>query len=131
MDWKVRWGEGTEVVTVHSLAELDGVLDRLALQYPEDRAVLAEVVAPNGDSLAIGLGRNESLLSWVQSSGDPPYYNSMGDEAESGAVSFYFGGTWSEFPRSDVVSIEVAREAVRDFFHSGGRLSDKVRWEEG
>jgi len=126
--WTIRW-DGDRSAAVRDLAELDATLDRLASDHPGDQAILAEVVAPSEDSLSVGLGREESVLSFVSASGDPPYYTSLGDPAAEGGVSFSFSRAWSEFPRRSLIPSTAAREAVRQFFTTGSR-TDAVRWVE-
>jgi hypothetical protein len=130
--WKVTWGEQEDEKEVRSLAELDEILQELSKSYGGDNAILAELESPDGSSLAIGLGRSESVLNYVSPSGDPPYYSSVGVKAESDdedVVVFFFRGAWSEFPRRHLVPIAVARKAARYFFTHQG-LFEGIEWEE-
>ncbi|HEV3163475.1 MAG TPA: Imm1 family immunity protein [Isosphaeraceae bacterium] len=124
---RIEWEENGRA-DVASVEEVDRLLDDLAEQASE-RPFIAELISSAGDSLAIGLGREESILSWVQASGDPPYYASKGDPDSQGLVVFFYRGHWSEFPRSFVVAIAAARKAMRLFFETGQRPTN-VEWEE-
>jgi len=127
--WNVQWAEDGEK-QVSSLSELDALLDYLHAKYHGDRGVIVTVEAPDkGGSLAIGVGRDMSVLNYVPGSGDPPYLSSIGDLTGEGAIVFQFMGQWSEFPIRHAISLDSAREAVKHFFETG-RLSDEIRWEE-
>ncbi len=94
-----------------------------------EKPFMAELSNFAGDTLALGLGRDESILSWVAANGDPPYYASKGDEHADGTVVFYYRGTWSEFPRWSAVPIESAFAAMRQFFETE-QLPNSITWEE-
>ncbi|HVS04634.1 MAG TPA: Imm1 family immunity protein [Candidatus Dormibacteraeota bacterium] len=124
---RIEWEENGRAEAA-SVEEVDRLLDDLAEQARE-RPFIVELMSSAGDSLAIGLGREESILSWVQASGDPPYYASKGDRDSQGLVVFFYGGRWSEFPRSFAVGIAAARKAMRLFFETGQRPTN-VEWDE-
>jgi hypothetical protein len=124
---RVEWREDGRA-EVGSVQELDRLLDDLTQQAKKE-PFMAELISPKGDSVAIGLGRDGSVLSWVQAGGDPPYYGSKGNPKASDLVVFFYRGAWSEFPGSFVVPIAEAREAMRLFFESG-QMPRNVDWEE-
>jgi len=129
MAWKVQWAKRCER-KVTSLTELDALLDDLHTKHQGDRAVLVTVESPeSGDSLAIGVGRDLSVLNYVPGTGDPPYFTSLGNESAKGTIVFHFMGQWSEFSMRNAIPFDQARKAVRFFFETG-KLSDKVKWEE-
>ncbi len=69
---KVQWAEDREK-HVCSVSELDALLDHLHAEYHGDRAVIVTVEAPeSGGSLAIGVGRDMTVLNYVPASGSPP-----------------------------------------------------------
>lgn len=113
-----------------SAADVDALLDDIeascATADPELVTVVAEAT---GDSLAIGLGRERSVLNYVSGSLNPPYYTSVGDVQLDEPISFRFGGEWSEFPLSHSVPVSVAREAMRHFCRTG-QLTPAVGWEQ-
>ncbi len=124
--WTIQWNDGCEK-EVNSLVELDSLLDRL---HGDDQPVMAVVESPtNGDSLAIGLGRDVSVLNFVPGSGDPPYFTSLGTDMRDEPVQFNFMGEQSEFPMRNAIPLDAARNAVREFFESG-RRSSSIEWEE-
>lgn len=103
------------VALVDSAAALDRLLDELAEQASA-KPFMAELISPAGDSLALGLGREQSVLSWVSASQDPPYFASEGDRDAVGTVVFFYRGDWSEFPCWSAVPAATARKTMREFF---------------
>jgi hypothetical protein len=127
--WKIQWSSD-DVACVNSIRELDPLLDRLHEEHQDVQPILATVESTsNGDSLAIGLGRPQSVLTFVPGSGDPPYFSSVGDGEGDEVLEFSFMGDLSEIPVRNAVPIAVARQAMREFIETGA-LSKKVRWEQ-
>jgi hypothetical protein len=124
---RIEWGEDGQA-EVASVEDLDGVLDELTDQALE-KPFMVELISPNGDSLAAGLGLDESVLSWVPGDQNPPYYASKGDGAAEGTVVFHYRGDWSEFPRWSAVPRGEVREAMRHFFATG-EMPRNVEWKE-
>lgn len=125
--WRLEWDENGAAI-IDSKAELDRHLDELA-ERATARPFMAELISPEGDSLAVGLGREQSVMSWVSASQDPPYFASKGDPHAEGTVVFHYRGDWSEFPCWSAVPLSAARQAIRDFFTTG-KLPSSVAWEE-
>lgn len=124
----VQWDDQSERVS--SPLDLDELLDRLDAAFAKSDPTLVVIERSNvGDSIAIGLGRERSVLNHVGASGDPPYFTSRGEDPSEVALGFKFGGEWSEFPTMATVPMEVARQAVRHFC-ACGELDPAVRWEE-
>ncbi len=114
---------------VKSLEELDALLDQLARDYSGDDAILVDVENSAGDGLAIGLGKDYSVLGFTSASGDPPYLVSKGSEASDEPLVFYFQGHWTEFSMRNAIPVSAARDAVREFLTTG-KLTCAVDWEE-
>lgn len=96
------------------------------------RPQIVELVSPTGERLGVGLGSDETALSWTGSSLDPPYFASKGsteDEVEPVLVFFYKGDHWTEFPRHQAIPLEQGIAAVERFFQTGTR-PDNIRWQE-
>ncbi len=125
---RVTWSREAPT-PVKSLAELDALLDQLARDYPGDDAILVDVENLAGDGLAIGLGKDYSVLGFTSASGEPPYLVSKGFEASDELLVFYFQGHWTEFSMRNAIPISVARAAVREFLVTG-KLTNTVEWEE-
>ena len=124
---RVEWGVDG-YAEVESLEALDRLLNYLHTQALE-KPFMVELIAARGESLAMGLGRDESVLSWVRGDQNPPYYASKGDATAVGMIVFFYRGAWSEFPRWSAVPLMRAREAMRRFF-STGQMPDNVEWIE-
>jgi hypothetical protein len=123
----VSW-EGNEV-PVASTSELDALVDQLTLQAREKLPFIVTVARPDGATLSIGVGRDESVASYVPASLDPPYYLSRSGAQRSEPIEFVFSGQASEYPPESVISVEAARRALRTFFETG-ELTGEIAWEE-
>jgi hypothetical protein len=123
---RLEWDRNSEA-DVSTLTELDALVDRL-----EESAVgepfLVELVAPDGASLSVGLGRPTTVVNYTSGSLDPPYFQSLGDQGDDELV-FWYRGEWSEFPPESAVPRDVGREALRRFFTEGHR-PENVVWRE-
>lgn len=114
-------------IDIESLPELDKTLDRLIAESKEP--TLVSVLNLKKDSLAIGVGHKETILSFVKGDGDPPYYISLGNPNLEGIIAFNYGGQESEFPAKYLIPMEKGREAVKHFLASG-KLDHTVNWVE-
>jgi Immunity protein Imm1 len=117
-------------VAVHSLQELDALVDRLTEEAERDTPFMVTLAREDGATLSIGLGRRESTASYVSGSLDPPYYASRGGSDDEGEpIEFAFSGEITEFPPWSGVPAEAARKALRHFYETG-ELSPEIDWEE-
>ena len=125
---KVAWNEHQR--DVERLSDLEQILDDLHARFTdaEPTAVVHEL-PETGDSLAIVLGRDKSVLSYVSGSKDPPYFTSVGAEEPDGTIEFRFMGDLSELPLKNAVPIQEARAAMRYFWNTG-KLTSDIAWEE-
>jgi hypothetical protein len=125
----LAWGTDGSAA-VETVEELDRELDKLTREAERDDPFVAELVSPEHGTLSIGLGRPETVLSYVPASQDPPYYASRGAGGTDGYVEFFFQGSLSEYPRESAVPIDVGREAMRRFFERPHALPANVEWQE-
>jgi Immunity protein Imm1 len=125
----LAWGPDG-VAEVDSVDELDTLLARLTREAELTDPFVVELVAGEHGTLAMGVGRPETVLSHTPASGDPPYHASRGDPSAEGFIDFYFQGSYSEYPREQAVPVEVGREAMRRYFDRPDRLPDNVEWQE-
>jgi hypothetical protein len=110
--------------------DVDELLDKIHLDPGSRRPTLVTVTLEGSDdSLAIGLGRDRSVLNYVSGSKNPPYFTSMGDLTAEGSIMFHFANQWSEFPAKLSIPISSAREAMSHFMVTG-RLAANVSWVE-
>lgn len=99
-----------------SVPDVERILDELHEKFADDDPQLVTVQSgETGDSLAIGIGRDRSILNYVSGSKDPPYFTSTGELEVDEPIAFRFGGEWSEFPMRSSVPSLVARKAMRHF----------------
>ena len=127
--WKIEWDEETHEVA--SIAELDELLDQLSERFSsEDPRLVGVQRSETRDCLTIGIGRDISVLNFMNGTFDPPYVSSVStDSNANGLLVFRYGGDWTEIPAKHCVPIDVAREAMRHFCRTGA-LSESVLWAE-
>jgi hypothetical protein len=120
--------EPFDVLTADELHER---LDALhAAEAGEVAPAMATLELASGDALTIGLGRDETVLSFTPASGDPPYFASRGGgAADEPVLVFFVEGHWTEFSRRNAVSWAAGRQAMLDFMETGD-LSNVIAWEE-
>jgi Immunity protein Imm1 len=87
---------------------------------------LVTLAMTDGSWLAVGVGRDYSIVNYVKSIAEPDYL-SEGDLAVDEPPVFYFDGHYSEFPPDAAVSVEDAYEAMRRFYRTGER-PDNISW---
>lgn len=123
--WGSHPGEGSGV---ESIVQMDKLLDHLHQIAAAGQPFIVELVVPRAGTLAIGLGLDDTVLSYAPSTGDPPYLRSAGSSEGSDLVFRYYG-EWTEFPREYSVPLGQGRDAMRVFFEEGA-LSRAVKWVE-
>jgi len=123
----IQWGQN-DVAVVDSADAFNELLTRLEAEARR-RPILIDVIASDGRSLALGLGRNQAVLSLAGPEGSPPYFASVGDEDARGDISFEYHGELTAFRLRNAVPISSACTAARQFLSQPG-LPDAVRWEE-
>jgi len=123
----IQWGRGDIAVvdSADAFAELLTRLEADAHRCP----IMIDVISGDGRSLALGLGRNKTVLSLTGPDGSPPYFASAGDENVEGEISFEYHGEATFFPLRHAVPISSARTAAAQFLSEPG-LPHAVRWEE-
>lgn len=84
--------------------------------------------APDGSSLAVGLGRELSVLSFAAPGGWPGRHV-LGDEKNEGTLEFDFVGHYTEVPARYAIPILDAVQAAVGFF-STGKFSEELQWED-
>jgi Immunity protein Imm1 len=117
------------VVAVHSVEELDALLDRLTTEAKADLPFMVTLGLEDDSSLSIGLGRPETVLSYISPGVGPPHFMSRGEPRDDSPPKFLFSGEMTEYPPWSAVPTETAREALRDFFETG-ELPKRIAWEE-
>jgi hypothetical protein len=124
----ITWNE--ERAEAASPAEVEARLHALEVAFRNGDPTLVTVERMDtGDSLAIGLGLDVSVLNYVSGTLDPPYFTSSGGPDDDGAVSFSFGGESSEFRLRNTIPVVLAYRAMLRFCNDGSR-SGEVTWEQ-
>ena len=75
--------------------------------------------------MSVGLGDNESVITWYNSSEDA-YLTSLGDESASGFTIYHFGD-WTEMPNKHSISWEKAVMTMRAWVETG-ETGDCINW---
>lgn len=114
---------------VESVERLDQLLDDLQRQGAASQPLIAELVPPGKGTLAIGLGLDDTVLSYTPASRNPPYLRTAGPNEHGSDLVFFYYGEWTEFPREQAIPLSEAREAIRRFYREGA-LPSQVKWVE-
>jgi hypothetical protein len=126
----LAWGSATgERADVGSVDEVDRLLDRLERDALGSRPFIVELVLPDVGTMAMGVGFDHTVLSYIPASGDPPYLTSLGANELGDDLDFSCFGEWTEFPARCAVSTSQGRAAMRQFARDGA-LTDDVMWQE-
>jgi len=124
----VEWNQYKQQVT--STQDVDRVLDELHADFAlGDPQLVTVEINETGDSLAIGLGRDRSVLNYVSGNKNPPYFTTVGELELDEPIAFRFGGEWSEFPMRCSIPTPIARQAMRHFCATG-KLCATIQWEQ-
>jgi hypothetical protein len=126
--FKIEWNQQERIAS--SIDDVNRILDELHMNFMSGDPQLVTVeLNETGDSLAIGLGRDRSVLNYINGSKDPPYLTSTGGIEVDEPIAFRFGGEWSEFPMKNSIPTSVARQVMGQFCATGN-LSSAIQWEE-
>lgn len=123
----IQWGHN-DIAVVDSPNAFNDLIKRLdaeAKRHP----IMIDVIAGDGRSLALGLGRDQTVLSLAGPQGSPPYYASVGNENAEGDISFDYHGERTDFQLRHAVPNSAARTAAVQFMFEPG-LPNAVHWEE-
>ena len=124
----LEWGGRS--ADISSVEQLDEVVGRLEDEARAGEPFIVELYSEAGDMVSIGLGRPETVISWIACTQDPPYLASRGPWADDGdPVEFMVGGELTEFAKDTLVDVAQGREALRAFFTTG-ELPRNVSWQE-
>ena len=119
------WGMN-ESIALASIEDAVSLLDRLDEQA-RGKGMIVQATHENGCTLAIGVGLDESVLTFFDGHGQP--WVSVGERDREDYLTFEFGGDISEMMGAKAVPVDKARAAVRDFFKSGERPA-LINWEK-
>ena len=125
----IEWGSEAEAVAVTSLEELDARLDDLESLARSTAPFLVVLVGPDGSTLTIGLGRDESIAQYSDGTDDGPSFASVPIANRTGEpLVFELDGEPNELLAELATPSEATRQAARYFFTKRGR-DPMLRWE--
>jgi Immunity protein Imm1 len=131
----LTWGEGDQggELEVASPDELRIRLEELDRAAAEASAPTIVDITENGDDgpiLSVGVGREDSVLVWVEYRDGEPFsmLSKGGRDDERPLVRFSYAGEASGYPPNALIPKEQAWEAARRFF-AARSLPDNVSWE--
>ncbi|MFB7380780.1 Imm1 family immunity protein [Kitasatospora purpeofusca] len=120
---------------LNSLEDVDALIDEL-LAGPEDENLAQiihlgrERVNPGWPDHELQVGVNKDLrvgvLSFADGSGN---YETVGTPESRSSPEYHLGGHWVQFRDQVEISVELAREAVKEFLVSGGKRPACVLWK--
>jgi hypothetical protein len=113
---------------VRTVEELDAALEDLSAEATAE-PFMAELYRDGSGSLAIGLGREWTVLNYVPEGLDPPYLQARAPGNRKTSLWFRFRGEASEFPPEAALPVEPGRAALRHFFMTG-ELTTDLSWQE-
>jgi hypothetical protein len=104
--------------------------DEEASEVGRPNVVFVEMPSGNNISLVVGAG-TETVLGFQYGHGDPPYYSSKGQRDQDSPVLTAYASLihHTEFPRSSVIDMDQALEAVRLFVELDN-LPSNIPWME-
>jgi hypothetical protein len=111
----VEWtaGDNVERSQIKTWEEANALIERAASQ--SGHPFMMEFFSPDsGQSLALGIGRNSTVVTY-QHSLDPPYFISLGDREALGTEWFRYGGEETEYLASNLVSTNKGMDALKQF----------------
>ena len=123
----IAWVGGT--ARADDIPSLDKALNTIEAEIDPRLPQGISVERSNGDTLTVVLGASISFATYVAKSGDPPYFNSLGDPDAKGVVTFYVDGDHnSEAEASCGISPLDARRTVREFVSMSSGLPKCITW---
>ena len=84
-----------------------------------------DIAVKDKGCLSVGLGDNESVITWYNHSEDA-YFTSLGDESAGGFTTYYFGD-WTEMPNKYSISWEKAVLTMKAWIETGD-TGDYISW---
>ncbi|MEI7768004.1 MAG: Imm1 family immunity protein [Phycisphaerae bacterium] len=92
------------------------------------KPLIALLNAPDGATVAIGLGLERCVLNCIAAGGRPSRH-ATDDAAGDGLVQYTLAGQMSEVPLRGTVRFDDAVDTCVDFMKTGS-ISEKLTWEE-
>lgn len=142
MKWTLSWSRATDGaepvpqfdLTVSSVQELDRELDRITELARGTDPLMVDLYDdddPDGAVLGIGLGADRSVASWTLPNDEPGSMGSRGDgtgRSTDDEPWFVWSGEASYFDPATTISVDAARQAMREYMRTGARPTN-IEWE--
>ncbi|MFC6093298.1 Imm1 family immunity protein [Saccharothrix lopnurensis] len=124
---------GDTPVTVSTVDEVDDLVDRVRAESPPAAPILMDVHLsgdPYAQGLDVGIAVDHGVIRYsgrewprgVVSAGEGP--------VDGESRSYFYMGHGREFPSNSEVSIDVIRQAVKEFLKSNGARPTCVQWQD-
>ena len=126
MTLHLSWHEN-EFVEVHSVDELDQLIDQLTMQAKQRMPFSIELSVNNATSLLIVVGREESHMEFYSGQSRPPIVGCVGPWNDDEFIVFSHRGHYSEIDKRYCVPVMDARKALRQYFQTGLRPNN-ILW---
>ena len=126
-----EWCKEQPPVLIMGELHLLELLESVAKQVDSSNLTIANLHVDNGATFSIVLGGGETVLTFTNGNGNPPYYASRGDSTDIEPVltCYYLMSHHTEFPRRQVIRIEQGLAAAMEFLLTG-LIPAAVEWEE-
>jgi hypothetical protein len=129
MGGNLIWGdEPDQNKLIDTIEELDHMLDELTTLSISDKTPMTVELTVNDETmLRIVVGLNISQILFVPKVAVPTAYSSHGDWSdEEEYIVFFYREHYSETPKKYWVAIELARDAMREYFRTGSKPTNVV-----
>jgi hypothetical protein len=124
----IIWGDGpNERKQFTSERELDRLIDHLTETAEAAQPFTVEIHAHPKTAMEIIVGLNISSLLFSSATESPQNAGSRGSWTGDEWIEFLHRGEPSEKPIKCFIPVEVAREAVREYFRTG-QLPKHIQW---
>ena len=120
------WHEN-EHAEVHSVDELDLLIDQLTIQAQQTMPFSIELSVNNETGLLVVVGCEESHMEFYSAQSKPPILGCVGPWDDDELIVFSQRGHYSEMYKRYCVPITEARKALRQYFQTGMR-PDNIMW---
>lgn len=125
---RLEWGEG-QLAHVNSLEDLDRLIDKLSQEAATGLPFSIELSMNSDTALSIVIGNKISHMNFFSMTSVPHVVGCRGLWNDDELFVFLYGNEYSEMPRKYCVPVEVALEALRQYFLTGVRPQNVV-WND-
>lgn len=115
-------------INVHSVQEIDKVLDKLISEIEDGTSHGIQLVANDKTGLLITIGSTLSHIEFYSSDVHPPVVGYFEDTDDEELFYFHYEGELSSVKKRSCVSIEKARETMRLYFLTGEKPTN-IAWQ--